>query len=110
MARCLAVAISQAAGLSGTPAAGHCSSAATSASWASSSAVPTSRTIRATAAMSRGDSIRHSASIVRWISEAVIGDRSDHLHAGHASGGTLLLLGRLWAFAVDHPGNAELVG
>ena len=37
-ARCLAVAMSQAPGLSGTPDSGHCSSAATSASWARSSA------------------------------------------------------------------------
>ncbi len=41
-------------GLSGTPSLGHCSSAATSASCASSSAIPTSRTRRATAAMTRG--------------------------------------------------------
>ena len=47
---------------------GHCSSAATSASWASSSARPTSRTIRASPAISRADSIRQTASIVRWIS------------------------------------------
>jgi len=44
--RCFAVAISQAPGFSGMPAAGHCSSAATSASCARSSARPTSRTIR----------------------------------------------------------------
>ena len=52
IARCLAVAISQAPGLSGTPARGHCSSAATSASCASSSARPTSRTMRARPAIS----------------------------------------------------------
>ena len=40
MARRLAVAMSQAPGLSGTPDCGHCSSAATSASCASSSAMP----------------------------------------------------------------------
>ena len=68
MARCLAVAISQAPGLSGTPVAGHCSSAATSASCARSSARPTSRTIRARPAMSRADSIRQTASIARWTS------------------------------------------
>ena len=45
IARCLAAAISQAPGLRGTPARGHCSSAATSASCASSSATPTSRTM-----------------------------------------------------------------
>ena len=50
MARCLAVAISQAPGLRGMPDAGHCSSAATSASWASSSARPMSRTMRVKAA------------------------------------------------------------
>ena len=52
IARCLAVAMSQAPGLSGTPDSGHRSSAATSASWARSSARPTSRTIRARPAMS----------------------------------------------------------
>ena len=53
-ARCLAVVISQAPGLSGTPSRGQCSSAATSASCARSSARPTSRTMRATPAMIRG--------------------------------------------------------
>ena len=38
MARCLAVAMSHAPGLSGMPDCGHCSSAATRASWARSSA------------------------------------------------------------------------
>src|ERR1700676_1840239 len=51
MARCLAVAMSQAPGLSGTPDSGHTSRAMTSASCASSSAMPTSRTMRATPAM-----------------------------------------------------------
>src|SRR3954468_10681687 len=68
IARCLPVAMSQAPGLSGTPDSGHCSSAATSASWARSSATPTSRTIRASPAISRADSIRQTASIVRLIS------------------------------------------
>jgi hypothetical protein len=63
IARRLAIAISQAPGLFGTPDSGHCSSAATSASWASSSASPTSRTIRATPAMILADSIRQTASI-----------------------------------------------
>src|SRR5438034_5839479 len=71
MARCLAAAISHAPGLSGTPDCGHCSSAATSASWARSSATPTSRTIRASPAMSLGDSIRQTASMARWVSVAV---------------------------------------
>ena len=71
IARCFAVAMSQAPGLSGTPDSGHCSSAATSASCASSSARPTSRTIRARPAMSLADSIRQTASIARWVSVAV---------------------------------------
>src|SRR5690348_5447983 len=70
MARCLAVAISQAPGLSGTPDCGHCSSAATSASCARSSARPTSRTIRVSPAISLGDSILQTASMVRCISVA----------------------------------------
>src|SRR5687768_6242094 len=57
--------MSQAPGLSGTPDSGHCSRAATSASWARSSASPTSRTSRATPAISRADSIRQTASMVR---------------------------------------------
>ena len=64
-ARCLAVTMSQAPGLGGMPSAGHCSSAETRASWASSSARPTSRTSRVRPAMIRADSIRHTASIVR---------------------------------------------
>ena len=67
IARCLAVAMSQAPGLSGTPDSGHCSSAATSASCASSSAGPTSRTIRVRPAMSCGDSMRQTASMVRLV-------------------------------------------
>ena len=66
IARCLAVPINHAPGLSGTPDSGHCCRAATRASWARSSASPTSRTMRVKPAMSRGDSIRHTASIVRW--------------------------------------------
>src|SRR5947209_472040 len=59
--------MSQAPGLSGTPDSGHCSSAATRASCARSSASPTSRTMRVRAAMSLGDSILHNASMVGWI-------------------------------------------
>ena len=44
--------------------------AATSASCAKSSARPTSRTMRASPAMSRADSIRQTASIARWVSTA----------------------------------------
>ena len=62
MARCLAVAMSQAPGLSGMPAWGHCSRAMTRASWARSSANPTSRTMRARPAISLADSIRQTAS------------------------------------------------
>src|SRR5256885_3090611 len=69
IARCLAVPISQAPGLVGMPDTGHCSSAATRASWASSSATPTSRTMWARPAISRADSIRQTASIVRWVSD-----------------------------------------
>src|SRR2546426_5626495 len=63
--------MSQAPGLSGTPDSGHCSSAATRASCARSSAMPTSRTIRARPAMSLADSILQTASIARCVSVAV---------------------------------------
>src|SRR3712207_260100 len=61
IARCLAVAMSQAPGLSGTPDSGHCSSAATSASCARSSARATSRVSRVSPAISRADSMRQTA-------------------------------------------------
>src|SRR4029077_15956729 len=67
--------MSQAPGRSGTPSAGHCSSAATRASCASSSAVPMSPTTRASPAMSRADSIRQIASIARCASAAVVSRR-----------------------------------
>src|SRR5436189_5628023 len=63
IARCFAVAMSQAPGLTGTPDSGHCSKAATSASCARSSAIPISPTMRARPAMSLADSIRQTASI-----------------------------------------------
>ena len=66
MARCLAACISHAPGLRGTPDAGHCSRAATSASCARSSAAPTSRTRRISPAISFGDSRRHTASMAVW--------------------------------------------
>src|SRR5580704_17375005 len=69
MPRRLAVAISHAPGLSGIPDAGHCSSAATSASWARSSATATSRTMRVSPAISRADSMRQTASIARWVAD-----------------------------------------
>ena len=46
--------MSQAPGFRGMPSRGHCSSAATSASWARSSAMPRSRTMRVMLAMSLG--------------------------------------------------------
>src|SRR5713226_7626693 len=67
--------MSQAPGRSGTPSAGHCSSAATRASCASSSAVPISPTTRASPAMSRADSIRQIASIARCASAAAVSRR-----------------------------------
>src|SRR5207244_3039696 len=54
-------------GLSGTPDRGHCSRAATRASWPASSARPTSRRIRAAPATMRADSIRQTASMVRRV-------------------------------------------
>src|SRR5580692_3171114 len=71
MPRRLAVTISHAPGLSGMPDAGHCSSAATSASWARSSATATSRTMRVSPAINRADSIRHTASIARWVADGL---------------------------------------
>src|SRR5512140_1214924 len=65
IARCFAAAMSHAPGLSGTPDTGHCSSAATSASCASSSAMPTSRSTRVRPPMIFADSMRHTASTVR---------------------------------------------
>src|SRR5665213_1630757 len=80
MARRLAVAVSHAAGLSGTPDCGHCSSAATSASWARSSARPTSRVRRVSPAMTRADSMRQTASTVRCVArcELVADTATDH--------------------------------
>ncbi len=63
MARRLATAISQAPGLFGTPAFGHSDKAVTAASCASSSAKPTSRTIRTNPAMSLARSIRKTVSM-----------------------------------------------
>src|SRR6266436_7038431 len=71
IARCLAVAMSQAPGLSGMPDCGHCSSAATRASCASSSAMPTSRTMRVSPAMMRADSMRQTASMALWVAVEV---------------------------------------
>ncbi|MET3994578.1 hypothetical protein ABID65_006242 [Bradyrhizobium sp. S3.9.2] len=57
----MAVATSQAPGLSGTPLCGQASSAATSASWVNSSASGTSRSIRDSVAISRGCATRQVA-------------------------------------------------
>src|SRR5688572_14269226 len=70
MWRFLAAVISQAPGLDGTPVSGHFSSAASSASWARSSARPRSRTIRVSPAMSRADSILQTASMAACASRA----------------------------------------
>ena len=67
-ARCLAVVISHAAGLSGRPWRGQVSSAATSASCASSSANGTSRVSRDRAPMILADSCRQVVVIARWMS------------------------------------------
>src|SRR5436190_6370733 len=53
------------------PDSGHCSSAATRASCASSSAIPTSRTMRVRPAIILADSILQTASIARCVSVAV---------------------------------------
>src|SRR5882672_10495841 len=74
--------MSQGPGFSGTPAVGHCSSAATSASCASSSAEPMSPTVRASPAMSRADSIRQIASIARCVSSVTATARSCALVLG----------------------------
>jgi hypothetical protein len=63
-ARRFAASISHAPGLSGVPSSGQTSRAVTSASRASSSAMPISWVTRAIAAMRRVDSIFHTASIV----------------------------------------------
>src|SRR5262245_4133459 len=68
MPRRLAIAISHAPGLRGMPSDGHCSRAATSASWARSSARPTSRVMRASEAISLGASIFQTASIAFEVS------------------------------------------
>src|SRR5712691_1253299 len=109
--------MSQAPGLSGTPDSGHRSSAATSASCASSSARPTSRTIRARPAMSLADSILQTASIARCVSDVVTSGRRGAtrlLLRGHLRANSLLLLpelGRELAAKVlrlEHLANLDL--
>src|SRR5689334_19271631 len=96
MARRRAVVMSQSPGLSGTPDSGHCASAATSASWARSSARPTSRTRRVSPAISRADSIRKTAAIARSVSAAM--RQPTNASAVRVQGA--LLLGDLLANAV----------
>src|SRR6266853_5747748 len=69
--------MSQAPGLSGMPDSGQVSRAATRASCASSSARPTSRTIRARPAMIFADSILQTASIALCVADAVTAIESD---------------------------------
>src|SRR5215831_20801255 len=96
--------MSQAPGLSGTPEAGHFSSAATSASCASSSARPTSRVMRASAATIFADSMRQIASTVLVATEvgaepatlAVLGLLLElRAYGGLAGGGLLHVLGEV---------------
>src|SRR6266536_1373506 len=98
IARRLAVAMSQAPGFSGMPDSGHRSRATARASWARSSASPTSRTTRARPAMSRADSILQTASMARCASAAVTA--ADHTifnpplqYAADSSRSALLLAG-----------------
>src|SRR5882672_5167952 len=77
--------MSQAPGLSGTPVCGQDSSAARRASCASSSARPTSRTLRARPAMTLADSILQTASIALCVADAVtVIERSRRLEASTA--------------------------
>src|ERR1700730_14162366 len=70
--RAVAVCNSQAPGLWGMPVAGQCSRAASRASCVKSSASGTSRSILERLVISRGCSIRHTATMLRWMSAAVM--------------------------------------
>src|ERR1700722_10489306 len=100
--------MSQAPGLSGTPDSGHCSSAATRASCARSSASPTSRTMRVRPAMSLGDSILQTASMVRCMSVAVT--TTDHIIFNPAAQVEALRLCRptIETFRPEHLTNLSL--
>ena len=63
-------AISQAPGLSGMPSTGHCSSAATRASWAKILGQADVADDPGQPGDEPGDSIRQTASMVRWVSVA----------------------------------------
>ena len=69
MARCLAVAISQAPGLRGMPVSATARAPRPGRPGRALRRCPTSRTIRASPAISRADSIRQTASIASWVSE-----------------------------------------
>src|ERR1700738_3603155 len=101
--------MSQAPGLFGTPDSGHCSSAATSASCASSSARPTSFTIRARPAISLADSILQTASIARWVSDTVTA--TNHSMFGRADAvRRLRLAGLLLQLLAPLPLARDLLG
>src|SRR5712692_8153942 len=94
--------MSQAPGLSGTPVPGQVSSAATRASCASSSASPTSRTMRARPAITLADSILQTASIALCVADAVTATHHSIVNpsALSRSATRLLLRGQLRAQAL----------
>ena len=77
-----AVETSQPAGFGGTPRDGHCSRAATKASWATSSPRPTSPRTRLATATTLADSIRHTVSAVSRASGPVTGRAAPRRPAG----------------------------
>src|SRR6478609_463055 len=93
------------------PSRGQCSSAATSVSCASSSATPTSRTMRATVPMIFADSMRHTAAIAR--SAAVKPIRSALRVLGGEPAEALLLLAQLGrerlaeVVGLEHPADLD---
>src|ERR1700722_1243157 len=99
--------MSQAPGLSGIPVRGQASSALRSASCASSSASPTSRTRRVSAAIRRADSMRQTASMVRWTSVTVMVPDDTILTRAVQAKCILRDSGRL--LAVHHPRDPEAV-
>src|SRR5690606_2789894 len=84
----LATAVSHAAGLRGTPSAGHCFSASMSDSCARSSARPKSPTMRVSVATILADSIRQTAAMVR---STLIVERTTPLPAGSLTSPLLAL-------------------
>src|SRR5260370_9795225 len=100
--------MSRAPGFSGTPVAGQCSSAANRASCVKSSASGTSRSIRARLVISRGCSRRQTATIVRWMSAAVMA--ADLIYSKLASrvGERVGHLGLAPSLTIRHPKRANL--